>query len=291
MLTLSDDEIKGRFSVINPNFRNTDRSINTTIESTTSDFMTTSGYKTTRTGLSLGTGFEQYEDLFFNVDVSNYYEKLETSSTASAIKQKQEGDYFENLLSYSLTLNKLDQNFQPTDGHITKFSQTLPIYSDDQTIENSFTAAKYFLVSDSLIFSSKLFLKAVNSIDDEVRVSKRVYIPSSRLRGFESGSIGPKDGTQYVGGNYGSAVTINTTLPQLFNANENIDFNLFLDAANLWHVDYDSSLDSDKIRSATGLSVNWFTPVGPLSFSYAVPLSEATTDKTESFRFQIGTSF
>ena len=290
-LTLSDDQIKGRFSLINPNFRNTDRSINVTIESTASDFMTTSGYKTTRTGLKLGTGFEQYEDLFFNIDISNYYEKLETSSSASAIKKKQEGDYFENLLSYSLTLNKLDQNFQPTDGHITRFSQTLPIYSDDLSIENSITAAKYYSVNDSLIFSGKLFFKSVNSIDDDVRVSKRVYIPSSRLRGFESGSIGPKDGTQYIGGNYGTAVTFNTTLPKLFNANENLDFNLFLDAANLWHVDYDNSLDSDKIRSATGISVNWFTVVGPLSFSYAIPITEAKSDKTESFRFQIGTSF
>ena len=290
-LTLSDDQIKGRFSVINPNFRNTDRSINVTIESTASDFMTTSGYKTTRTGLKLGTSFEQYEDLFFNVDISNYYEKLETSSLASAIKKKQEGDYFENLLSYSLTLNKLDQNFQPTDGHITRFSQTLPIYSDDLSIENSITAAKYYSVNDSLIFSGKLFFKSVNSIDDDVRVSKRVYIPSSRLRGFESGSIGPKDGTQYIGGNYGTAITFNTTLPKLFNANENLDFNLFLDAANLWHVDYDNSLDSDKIRSATGISVNWYTVVGPLSFSYAIPITEAKSDKTESFRFQIGTSF
>ena len=146
-------------------------------------------------------------------------------------------------------------------------------------------------MNDSLIFSGKLFFKSVNSIDDDVRVSKRVYIPSSRLRGFESGSIGPKDGTQYIGGNYGTAVTFNTTLPKLFNANENLDFNLFLDAANLWHVDYDNSLDSDKIRSATGISVNWYTVVGPLSFSYAIPITEAKSDKTESFRFQIGTSF
>ena len=290
-LSLSDDQIKGKFSVINPNFKNTDRSINTTIESTSSDYMTSSGYKTTRTGLKLGTGFEQYEDLFFNFDISAYYENLETSSSASSIKQKQEGDYFENLISYSLTLNKLDQNFQPTDGYITKFSQTLPLYSDDLSIENSLTASRYYSVSDSLIFSGKLFFKAVNSIDDDTRVSRRIYIPSSRLRGFESGSIGPKDGTQYIGGNYGSAVTLNTTLPKLFNANENMDFNLFFDAANLWHVDYDSSLDSNKIRSATGISVNWYTVVGPLSFSYAIPISDAESDKTESFRFQIGTSF
>ncbi len=290
-LTLSEDEIKGKFSVLNPNFRNTDRSINTTIESTTSDFMTTSGYKTTRTGLKIGTGFEQYEDLFLNIDLSNYYEKLETSSLASTIKQKQEGDYFENLVSYAITLNKLDQNFQPTDGYLTKFSQTLPIYSDDTTIENSFSGSSYYSVNDSLILSAKLYLKTVNSLDDNVRVSKRVYIPSYRLRGFESGSIGPKDGTQYIGGNYGTAINFNSTLPNLLMGYENIDFNIFLDAANLWHVDYDNSLDSDKLRSATGLSVNWFTPIGPLSFSYAIPISEAKSDKTESFRFQIGTSF
>ena len=143
VLTLSDDEIKGKFSVINPNFKNTDRSINTTIESTTSDFMTSSGYKTTRTGLKVGTGFEQYQDLFFNLDISNYYERLETSDAASAIKKKQEGDYFENLISYGITLNKLDQNFQPTDGYLTSFNQTLPIYSDDSTIENSLRMSKY----------------------------------------------------------------------------------------------------------------------------------------------------
>ncbi len=88
VLSLSDDQIKGKFSVVNPNFRNTDRSINTTIESTSSDYMTSSGYKTTRTGLMIGTGFEQYEDLFFNFDLSTYYEKLETSDSASSIKKK-----------------------------------------------------------------------------------------------------------------------------------------------------------------------------------------------------------
>ena len=290
-LTLSDDQIKGKFSVINPNFRNTDRSINTTIESTSSDYMTSSGYKTTRTGVMIGTGFEQYEDLFFNFDLSTYYEKLETSSTASSIKRKQEGDYFENLFSYGITINHLDQNYQPTEGYLTKFYQVLPIYSDDQSIENTLNISKYYSVSDGLILSAKLFMRAVNSIDDNVRVSKRVYIPSHKLRGFESGKIGPKDGTEYIGGNYGSAINLNSTLPNILSGYENVDLNLFFDAANLWHVDYDSSLDTSKIRSSTGVSVNWFSPLGPLSFSYAIPISEASSDKTESFRFRIGTSF
>ena len=290
-LSLSEQEIKGKFAIINPNFRNSDRSLNTTIESTATDQLSLSGYKTSRSGVKFGTGFEQYQDLFINFDISTYYEKLETSSLASAAKKKQEGDYLENLFSYAITLNKLDQNFQPTDGYLTNFTQTIPIYSDDLTVENSLRASKYHSVNEGLVLSAKFFFKAVNSIDDNVRVSKRVYIPSSKLRGFEAGSIGPIDGNQFIGGNYGSAFNFDTTLPNILNGYENIDISLFLDAANLWHVDYDNSLDSDKIRSSTGLAVNWYTPVGPLSFSYSIPLSDAATDRTESFRFQIGTSF
>ena len=80
-------------------------------------------------------------------------------------------------------------------------------------------------------------------------------------------------------------------MPNIFFENESIDVNLFLDMANVWEVDYNSSIDSNKIRSATGIAIDWFSPIGPLSFSYAIPLSEANTDVTETFRFQIGTSF
>ena len=290
-LTISEDEIKGKFRVVNPNFRNSDRSLNTTIESSNSDFLSTGGFKTSRTGFSLGTGFEQYTDLFVNLDISAYYEKLETSSTASSHKKKQEGDYLENLLSYNLIFNKLDQNFQPTDGYKLGFSQVLPIYSDDLSITNILDYSKYYSASDNLIFSGKLFFKAVNSIDDDVRVSRRIYIPSSKLRGFEPGKIGPKDGNEYVGGNFGSALNLNSTLPNFFSGNDDIDLNLFFDAATVREVDYDSSLESDEIRSATGVAVNWYTVIGPLSFSYAIPLNSEPSDKTESFRFRIGTSF
>ena len=289
--TITDDSLKGKFSVLNPNFNNSDKSIETIIESSTEDLLTESGYKTNRTGLSLGTEFEQFNDLFVNLEISNYYEDLETSSNANSIVKKQEGTYFENLLSYALKFNKLDQNFQPTDGYINYFSQTIPIISDDNSIENTFTSSAYHSLGESLILSAQFYLSAINSIDDNVRISKRVYVPSRRLRGFESGKIGPKDGSQYIGGNYASALNLNSTLPNILFESDDVDINFFIDMANVWEVDYNSSLDSNKIRSSSGLALNWYSPLGPLSLSYAIPLSEANTDVTENFRFQIGTSF
>ena len=67
---------------------------------------------------------------------------------------------------------------------------------------------------------------------------------------------------------------------------------LFFDAANVWGVDYDSSIsDNSKIRSSTGVAFDWFTPIGPLSFSYSLPITKSSTDVTETVRFNIGTTF
>ncbi len=290
-LSLTDDTIRGKFSVLNPNFKNTDKSIKTTIESSAEDFLSSSGYKTKKTGFAIGTEFEQKNDFFVNLEMSNYYEDLETISSASNIIKKQEGSYFENLLTYKITYNKLDQNFQPSDGFKNNFSQTLPLISEDLSIENSFTSSAYHSLTDNLILSARFFLKTINSLDDNVRVSKRVFVPGRRLRGFESGKIGPKDGSQFVGGNYATSLNLSSTLPNILFENDNIDLNFFIDLANVWKVDYDSSIDSNKIRSATGVAVNWYSTIGPLTFSYAIPISEAESDITEKFRFQIGTSF
>ena len=60
----------------------------------------------------------------------------------------------------------------------------------------------------------------------------------------------------------------------------------------MWEVDYDSSIDdSNKLRSSAGTALNWISPIGPLSFVLATNLSKASTDKTQSFNFNLGTSF
>ena len=87
-------------------------------------------------------------------------------------------------------------------------------------------------------------------------------------------------------------MNFSSTLPQILENSQNTDFLIFLDVANIWGVDYSSSIDDgNKIRSAAGIGVDWFTPVGPLNFSLSQTLSKSSTDKTESFRFNLGTTF
>ena len=83
-----------------------------------------------------------------------------------------------------------------------------------------------------------------------------------------------------------------STLPKILEDNQDVDILFFIDAANIWGVDYDSSIDdTNTIRSSVGLGVDWFTPIGPMNFSFSQPISKEDSDVTESFRFNIGTSF
>ena len=89
-----------------------------------------------------------------------------------------------------------------------------------------------------------------------------------------------------------AAINFTTTLPQLLPNSENLETVFFVDIANLWGVDYDSSIDGEsKIKSSFGLGLNLYTPIGPMTLSFAQPITKDTNDVTESLRFNIGTSF
>jgi len=292
-LQLSKNTVKGEFIYSKPNFNYTDNTLFTSLSSTTSDNITDFGYKTSNVAFSLGTEFEQYENFYFNPSLNTAFEKLETTSTASTNLKKQEGDYFDVNFAYSLNYDQRNKRYQPDDGFQNIFFQELPIISNNYEIVNNLVSNHYQSLPDEMVGRISFYGKSVNALKDEdVRISKRLYIPTQRLRGFVKGKVGPIDNLDYIGGNYVSTINISSTLPKALPSFQNLDFSLFFDAANIWGVDYDSSIDKGgKIRSSTGIALNIFTPIGPLNFSLAQPLSKASTDKTETFRFNLGTTF
>ena len=292
-LRLSGESVRGNFNINTPNFNYTGRSLFTNLESSKTDKLSASGYETSKVGFSLGTSFEEYENLYFSPKISMFSEKINTDSTARAALKKQDGSFFETKLSYNLDYDLRDKAFRTTDGTRTIFTQGIPLISDDYALLNSYEITKWHKFDNKMVSDLGFYIKAINSLsNDDVKISNRINLPAKRLRGFETGKVGPVDGTDYVGGNYAMAINYNSTLPMLLESFENIDIKYFLDIANLWGVDYSESVDqSSKIRSSTGIVINWFTPVGPLNFSLSQNLLKANTDVTEAFQFNLGTTF
>ena len=281
------------FDYTHPNFAYSDRALKMNLQSTVTDKLTDYGYKSSLNSVGVGTEYEQFDDVFFSPSISISNEKINTTTDASAAYKKQEGSYFDTYFKYGLTYDKRNYKFQPTDGFVSNWMQHIPVFSNNASIINGYSITTFKEPIDDMIVSAGFFGRAINSItDDDVRVSKRLYAPSSRLRGFQRGAVGPKDGDDYVGGNYVATINASTTVPYILQTMENMDLKLFLDVGNVWGVDYSSSVDeSNKIRSSTGVALEILTPVGPLSFSYAEVITKAGTDKTESFKFQLGTTF
>ncbi len=290
-LRLSEERIRGNFTVTNPNFNYSDKSLSTDIFLTDTDKLADSGYKSTNAGFSFGTAFEQYDDFFFRPTFRTVYEELTTNASASANLKKQEGTYFTSTIGYTIDLDKRNQRFQPTDGFQSKFLQTIPLISESDTLLNGYEFDTFYSYND-ITTSLGLYLRSVTGLSDDVRISERVNLPRNRLRGFESGKIGPVDANDHVGGNYAASLNFQTNLPFLFPSFQSVDFNYFIDAGNVWGVDYSNSVgDSSQIRSSTGLGLEWFSPIGPFTFTLAQPISKIDTDKTQSFQFNIGTTF
>ena len=292
-LRLTEDSVKGLFTVVNPDFNYSGKSLSTTVESSVIDKLTDNGYKSNKTGFSLGTGFEQYENVRFTPKISNYYEDLSTNSSASANLKKQAGSYTESKFSYGLDYDMRNQRFQTSEGFRSRFNQSIPIYSDDYALMNAYDFKTWYKLPNDMVTTFNVFGKMINSMNDEdVRISNRFYLPRSKIKGFKTRNMGPKDGKDYIGGNYAAAINFDTTLPMVFSTVDTLDMKYFFDAANLWGVDYSDTVDdSNKIRSSTGVAVDWWTPIGPLNFSLAHDLSKASTDKTETFQFSLGTTF
>ena len=291
--TVSADTFKGLFSVTNPNFNNSEKSLFLSVQALEIDKTKNYGYKSNKTGAEIGTKFEYLKDFNLGLSSSTFYEKIETDNSASARQKKQEGDYLDTFANIELDYDKRNQKYRTTNGFISNYEVQIPLISKTNTLTNSYLYKLYGELYENNVSSLTLYLKTANSITgDDIKLSERISIPSKRLRGFERGKVGPKDGKDFVGGNYITTLNINSTLPQILPNTENLDFSVFFDAANVWGVDYDSSInDSNKLRSSIGIGVDWYTAVGPLTFSLTEVITKDDHDIEESFRFNLGTTF
>ena len=291
-LEVDSEAIAGTFNYSDPNYDFLGNSINYYLGSASND-KPNQGYENTIISAGINTSFEQYKNIFTNLGLGLSYDDLRTDGSASANLKKQSGEFSEVNANYGFKYDRRNRAFMPTEGSIIQFSQLLPIYADRPYIGNTFSASKYNEFTEDIIGASKIYLSSINGLNDEdVRISKRKFLSSSRLRGFKKNKIGPKDGADHIGGNYAAAVNLETTLPNFLPDNTKTDLGLFLDFGNVWSVDYDKSIDdSNKIRSSTGVALNWSSPLGPMSFVLSTNLQKAKTDETESFKFNLGTTF
>ena len=291
-LEVDAESLSGTLNFSDPNYDFLGNSINYYITSQNND-KPDQGYENTIITSGINTGFEQYKNIFTKLGVFATYDDLKTNTSATSSLSKQNGEFKELGGSYGFKYDGRDRTFMPTKGSILGFEQSLPFYADKSYLSNTLTYSKYNSFTENVIGAGKVYITAINGFnDDDVRLSKRKSLSSRRLRGFKKNKVGPVDGKDHVGGNYAAALNLEANLPNLLPENTKTDVSAFLDFGNVWGMDYDDTInESNKLRSSTGIAASWLSPLGPMTFILSTNLSKANTDETESFNFNLGTTF
>jgi outer membrane protein insertion porin family len=291
---LSSDVIRGEFSYTHPNYMNSSKELAASLFSEVDDYKN-SGYQNKRVGTKFATKYEIYEDIFFRPNLGVQFDKLEVTGNASSLLRSRQGDFLTTSIGYNFLYDQRDSRFNPTAGSIIYFDQNIAtLFSDIPTIQTGIGATFYKeLFSDKFIGSAKARLANVLAFDDkDVKLSDRIFASSSDLRGFEQRAVGPVDSGDHIGGNNLATLSLKSTFPNPIPENLRATTFLFFDVGNVWGADYSSLIsDSSKLRTSTGIALDLVSPIGPLSFTYSIPLSKASTDKEQNFLFNIGSSF
>jgi outer membrane protein insertion porin family len=291
---LSSDVIRGELSYADPNYMNSNKELVASVFSEVDDYKN-SGYQNKRAGTRFATKYEVYEDIFFRPNLGVQFDKLEITGSASSLLKSRQGDFLTTSLGYNFLYDQRDSKFNPTSGSIIYFDQNIAtFFSDIPTVQTGVGVTFYKeLFSDKFIGSAKAKLANVTAFDDkDVKLSDRIFASSSDLRGFEQRGVGPVDSGDHIGGNNLATLSLKSTFPNPIPENLRVTTFLFFDMGNVWGADYSSLIsDSSKLRTSTGIALDLVSPIGPLSFTYSIPLSKASTDKEQNFLFNIGSSF
>ena len=291
---ISTEKVSGELSYVDPNFNNSNKELDSSLFSQVDDYKNSS-YQNKKIGTRFGTKYEIYEDVYFRPNFNLQFDKLETSSSASSLLRAREGNFTTTAIGYNFSIDQRDSKFSPTSGFLSYFDQNIAtFFSDIPTLQTGVGATFYKeLINEKFVGSAKLRLSNVVAFDNKnVKLSDRLYTSSNDLRGFEFRGVGPVDNGDHIGGNNLAAISLKSTFPNPIPEGLKANTFLFYDMGNVWGADYSDIISSSsKIRSSTGVALDLMSPIGPLSFTYSIPISKSSSDKEQRFLFNIGSSF
>ncbi len=113
------------------------------------------------------------------------------------------------------------------------------------------------------------------------------------VRGYESGSLGPRDATtgDPIGGSKMLVGNIELTFPLPGTGyDRTLRVFTFVDGGNVWGTEGNST-GANGLRYSYGAGLEWISPIGPLKLDLGFPIVKHAGDQYQKFQFQIGTSF
>ncbi len=255
---------------------------------------------------------------------------LTNGEASIAIKEAAaKGAVTTSLVGYSLIWDDLDNRKDPSSGLYANLHQDVAgLGGESQFVRETFDGRYYYPINDDLVGLLHLQGGQISGFGSEsgnLSIINNFNLGPTLVRGFAPGGLGPRDisdpnnistnalgGTTYMGASaelqfpmFGTPKELGLKGAVFFDAGTLYGFSDKTDFSNLLGYSYCPGpsvtpitqpscliVDNERmIRSSVGVSLLWASPIGPLRFDFAFPVTKGKYDQTQVFNFSGGATF
>ena len=293
LVNTSDDQNQFKLVTSDRLSYENDANISYSINYKQQDFSKSSSYKLDTLSSGVGINYKLNNNLFHNIDleyVLKDYSITNSTSVSNSILNSS-GANISYLVKNNLRFSTLNRGFISKKGNYLNFNNTIetPTSSNNGFMRNILTLKKYYN-KNNYIFSMQARLGNIISLsNNDILTDDKFALGGRWLRGFDSYGAGPRNSrNSYVGGNNLAVTKFDYSYELTKNSNFPIYINFFNDYGLLWENKTTPTNSDNSLRSSAGIGFKYYSPVGPIGFTWGFPLIEKEYDIKRMFLFSVG---
>ena len=247
-------------------------------------------------GMRFGVPFSEIDTVYFGANLEQTAIRPGNNLPNAYVEYMQQFGYTSNSLPLTVgwARDGRDSALVPTRGMLQRFNADLSMSGDARYVRTNYQIQQYTPLTKKYTLALNADLGWGQGLSDRPYPLFKNYFVGGlgSVRGFQQSTLGPSDNTNslYLGGP--KKIVMNAELLAPFPGAGNdrtLRLFAFTDVGRAFGEN--EKIQLSELRSSYGVGLSWISPMGPLRFSYAVPMRRQVTDKIQRLQFQIGTSF
>jgi len=247
-------------------------------------------------GMRFGVPFSEIDTVYFGANLEQTSIRPGNNLPNAYVEYMQQFGYTSNSLPFTIgwARDGRDSALVPTRGILQRFNSDLSASGDARYVRTNYQIQQYTPLTKKYTLALNADLGWGQGLSNRPYPLFKNYFVGGlgSVRGFQQSSLGPSDSTNslYLGGP--KKIVLNAELMAPFPGAGNdrtLRLFAFTDVGRAFGEN--EKINFNELRSSIGVGLSWISPMGPLRFSYALPMKRQVTDKIQRLQFQIGTSF
>ncbi len=293
LINTSEDKTEFTFETTDRLLYENDVDISYKVNFKEEDFSKTSSYNLDTLTTGVGIGYKINKKLKHNVNI-DYVIKDYTVTDASTVSDAigdSSGENVSFLLRNNIFYSTLNPGFIPKNGQqlsFTNFIET-PTSSSNGYIKNIITLKNFKKLSKNIVSVQARAGNIISLSNNDILTDDKFSLGGRWLRGFDAFGAGPRNSrTSYVGGNNIIVTKLDFSRELSDNSDFPIYFNVFNDYGVLWDNKTKPTNSDNSIRSSVGFGIKYYSPIGPIGFTWGFPVMDEDYDIKRMFLFSVG---